>query len=220
MSFSRNVIWYKLILFQLQTWETHYGELPETAENDWRTEQEEAADTYTGHYWEVDPLLTSNNITYTGHYWEVLLTSSNITYTGHYWEVLLTSNNITYTGHYWEVDPLLTSNNITYTGHYWEVLLASSNIIHNNIVRQPRWLSGLMRSRVHSLWLLVDHCVLRNWDRILVRAVKGLISRAGMVSICPLLWQRDVKLQQTNNNIVHYCPSHVWTLEDYMNPCF
>ena len=64
--------------------------------------------------------------------------------------------------------------------------------------RQPRWLSGLMRSRVHSLWLLVDHCVLRNWDRILVRAVKGLISRAGMVSICPLLWQRDVKLQQTN----------------------
>ena len=63
---------------------------------------------------------------------------------------------------------------------------------------QPRWLSGLRRSRVHSLWLLVDHCVLRNWDRILVRAVKGLISRAGMVSICPLLWQRDVKLQQTN----------------------
>ena len=37
-------------------------------------------------------------------------------------------------------------------------------------------------------WLLVDHCVLRNWDRILVRAVKGLISRAGMVLICPLLW--------------------------------
>ena len=50
-------------------------------------------------------------------------------------------------------------------------------------------------------WLLVDHCVLRNWDRILVRAVKGLISRAGMVSICPLLWQRDVKLQQTKPNI-------------------
>ena len=64
---------------------------------------------------------------------------------------------------------------------------------------QPRWLSGLTRSCVHSLWLLVDHCVLSNWDRILVRAVKGLISRAGMVSICPLLWQRDVKLQQTNN---------------------
>ena len=59
---------------------------------------------------------------------------------------------------------------------------------------QPRWLSGLKRCRVHSLWLLVDHCVLRNWDRILVRAVKGLIYRAGMVSICPLLWQRDVKL--------------------------
>ena len=48
-------------------------------------------------------------------------------------------------------------------------------------------------------WLLVDHCVLRNWDRILVRAVKGLISRAGMVSICPLLWQRDVKLEQTKH---------------------
>ena len=63
---------------------------------------------------------------------------------------------------------------------------------------QPRWLSGLRRSRVHSLWLLVDHCVLINWDRILVRAVMGLISRAGMVSICPLLWQRDVKLKQTN----------------------
>ena len=62
---------------------------------------------------------------------------------------------------------------------------------------QPRWLSGLTRSCVHSLWLLVDHCVLSNWDRILVRAVKGLISRAGIVSICPLLWQRDVKLQQT-----------------------
>ena len=46
-------------------------------------------------------------------------------------------------------------------------------------------------------WLLVDHCVLRNWGRILVRAVKGFISWAGMVSICPLLWQRDVKLKQT-----------------------
>ena len=71
--------------------------------------------------------------------------------------------------------------------------------------RQPRWLSGLMRSRVHSLWLLVDHCVLRNWDRILVRAVKGLISRAGMVLICPLLWQRDAKLQQTNKQTYTEC---------------
>ena len=34
-------------------------------------------------------------------------------------------------------------------------------------------------------WLLVDHCVLRNWDRILVRAVKGL----------GLAWSR----------YVHYC---------------
>ena len=72
---------------------------------------------------------------------------------------------------------------------------------------QPRWLNGLMRSRVHSLWLLVDHCVLRNWDRILVRAVKGLISRAGMVPICPLQWQRDVKLQQTTTTTwVLRCP--------------
>ena len=72
------------------------------------------------------------------------------------------------------------------------------NVFTYEKLSQPRWLSGLTRSCVHSLWLLVDHCVLSNWDRILVRAVKGLISRAGMVSICPLLWQRDVKLQQTN----------------------
>ena len=70
-------------------------------------------------------------------------------------------------------------------------------------------------------WLLVDHCVLRNWDRILVRAVKGLISRAGMVSICPLLWQRDVKLKQTNchdimlylltlpNGFLHSCVNYI-----------
>ena len=65
-------------------------------------------------------------------------------------------------------------------------------------------------------WLLVDHCVLRNWDRILVRAVKGLISRAGMVSICPLLWQRDVKLQQTKHctmNGGHFVdPITHWTI--------
>ena len=48
----------------------------------------------------------------------------------------------------------------------------------------------------------VDHCVLRNWDRIQVRAVKGLIYRVGMVSICPLLWQKDVKLQQTKTATV------------------
>ena len=71
------------------------------------------------------------------------------------------------------------------------------NNLYSLICSQPRWLSGLTRSCVHSQWLLVDQCVLSNWDRILVRAVKGLISRAGMVSICPLLWQRDVKLQQT-----------------------
>ena len=59
-------------------------------------------------------------------------------------------------------------------------------------------------------WLLVDHCVLRNWGRILVRAVKGLISRVGMVSICPLLWQRDIKLQQTKPNLAMFGPT--WTL--------
>ena len=79
--------------------------------------------------------------------------------------------------------------------------------LHYNMC-QPRWLSGLTRSCVHSLWLLVDHCVLSNWDRILVRAVKGLISRASMVSICPLLWQRDVKLQQTN--IITCITSDLW----------
>ena len=42
---------------------------------------------------------------------------------------------------------------------------------------------------------------MRHWDRILVRAVKGLISRAGMVSICPLLSQRDLKLQQTKQQL-------------------
>ena len=46
--------------------------------------------------------------------------------------------------------------------------------------------SGLRRSPVHSL-IIVRHCVVRNWDRILVGAVKRLISWAGMVSICPLL---------------------------------
>ena len=89
---------------------------------------------------------------------------------------------------------------------------------------QPRWLSGLRRSRVHSLWLLVDHSVLRNWDRILVRAVKGLISRAGMVSICPLLWQRDVKLQQTKHGMAYksLCTTALICHDDMdwlINPC-
>ena len=58
---------------------------------------------------------------------------------------------------------------------------------------QPRW-----RSLVHSL-MIARHCVMRNWDRIPIRTVKGLISRAGIVSICPFLWQRDVKLQHTKS---------------------
>ena len=70
-----------------------------------------------------------------------------------------------------------------------------------NIVTSSQYIASPDGSAVWSVvvstrwWLLVDHCVLRNWDRILVRAVKGLIYRVGMVSICPLLWQRDVKLQ-------------------------
>ena len=58
-------------------------------------------------------------------------------------------------------------------------------------------------------WLLVDHCVLRNWDRILVRAVKGLISSLlptyGMVLICPLLWQRDVKTPTNIDSTLSIC---------------
>ena len=91
-------------------------------------------------------------------------------------------------------------NQMTFIEYIWAI---SRRILYK-LRRQPRWLSGLTRSCVHSLWLLVNHCVLSNWDRILVRAVKGLISRAGMVSICPLLWQRDVKLQQT---IMYQCTS-------------
>ena len=60
----------------------------------------------------------------------------------------------------------------TYTTHRY--LLAGG---------QPRWLSGLRRSRVHSL-VIVRRSLC---PEKLVRAVEGLISRAGMVSICPLL---------------------------------
>ena len=100
-----------------------------------------------------------------------------------------------------------------YLGHYIHLLLVLCSGC------QPRWLSGLRRSRVHSLWLLVDHCVLRNWDRILVRAVRGLISRAGMVSICPLLWQRDVKLQQTTTSLQWFNILHmniIWFNRHYV----
>ena len=57
-------------------------------------------------------------------------------------------------------------------------------------------------------WLLVDQCVLRNWDRILVRAVKGLISRGGMISTCPLLWQRGIN--KPNPVSVHLVPQWDW----------
>ena len=89
--------------------------------------------------------------------------------------------------------------------HQFRYISDGQYFILQPLMSTARWLSGLRCSRVHSLWLLVDHCVLRNWDRILVRAVKGLISRAGMVAICPLLWQRDVKLQQTNQPTLVSC---------------
>ena len=86
---------------------------------------------------------------------------------------------------------------ITHLAHRKSYLVIICSNSHEKLTASPDGWAVLTRSCVHSLWLLVDHCVLSNWDRILVRAVKGLISRAGMVSICPLLWQRDVKLQQT-----------------------
>ena len=47
-----------------------------------------------------------------------------------------------------------------------------------------RWLRGLRHSLVNSL-MIAHHCVLRNWDRIPVRAIKGLTFWARMVSMCP-----------------------------------
>ena len=76
-----------------------------------------------------------------------------------------------------------------------------SSLISPHCPCQHRLLSGLRRSLVHSL-MIVRHCVLRNWDRILVRAVRGLIDRGDIVLICLLLCQRDVKLQQTKKIIV------------------
>ena len=86
---------------------------------------------------------------------------------------------------------------VAFIGQYWLISRLHCTCIDHaspdgwavwGVVVSTRW------------WWHFDHCVLRNWDWILVRAVKGLISRAGMVSICPLLWQRDVKLQQTNQH--------------------
>ena len=93
----------------------------------------------------------------------------------------------------------LIHSSITSINHY-SITIVTSTPTHQPLLPAPMAERSKAYSRVHSLWLLVDHCVLRNWDRILVRAVKGLISRVGMVSICPLLWQRDVKLQQTNKH--------------------
>ena len=89
------------------------------------------------------------------------------------------------------------------TNYIWQMTM--TNFIHKTIHKVTYQLNkALQRNSIEPapLWLLVDHCVLRNWDRILVRAVKGLISRAGMVSICPLLWQRDVKLKTNKRNSI------------------
>ena len=76
-----------------------------------------------------------------------------------------------------------------------------------------------MRSRVHSLWLLVDHCVLRNWDRILVRAVKGLISLAGMVSICRYCDKETLNSnKQTNKHIQPFYLFQIWYVDIYPPP--
>ena len=60
-----------------------------------------------------------------------------------------------------------------------------------------------MASTSFSYQLFTLFACLRNWDRIPVRAIKRLISRAGIVSICPLLWQRDVTTNQTNQTLLH-----------------
>ena len=54
-----------------------------------------------------------------------------------------------------------------------------------------RWAVWGVVLTTHWCLFVIVSC-LRNWDRTLVRAVKGLIYRAGMVSICPLLWQRTL----------------------------
>ena len=69
-------------------------------------------------------------------------------------------------------------------------------------LRQYLWVRCLRYSLVHSL-MIARHCVLINWDRIPVRAVKGLLSRGGMVSICPLLWQRELNDSQLHRTIEH-----------------
>ena len=54
------------------------------------------------------------------------------------------------------------------------------------ILSRFREILSRFRCLVHSL-MIVRHCVLRNWDRILVRAVRGLIDRGDIVLICLLL---------------------------------
>ena len=62
-------------------------------------------------------------------------------------------------------------------------------------------------------WLLVDHCVLRNWDRILVRAVKGINFSGwhGLDMSITVTKRRWTLTNQTSPNriyplLMHSCP--------------
>ena len=61
--------------------------------------------------------------------------------------------------------------------------------IHNNMMANVYILWSACVEINSPVTLCYSHPSLcpENWDRIPVRAVRGLISRAGMVSICPLL---------------------------------
>ena len=66
-------------------------------------------------------------------------------------------------------------------------------------VGQPRWLTGLRRSRVHSLMIARQSLCPEKLGSNPGQGNKEINFRAGMVSICPLLWQRDVKTKQIIN---------------------
>ena len=92
----------------------------------------------------------------------------------------------------------------TTRGLGWLVCWSLTSLCHSNghIVpaREINPFTALTRIRSQFLrtqWSTSNH------QR--VRAVRGLISRAGMVSICPLLWQRDVKCQQTKLTLKTDC---------------
>ena len=78
---------------------------------------------------------------------------------------------------------------------------------------QRRLLSGLRRSLVYSLLMIARHCVLRNWDRIPVRAVEGFISRAlsRYVRYCD---KEALNFNKPKTN--HKC--HVMIIDSYIIP--